>query len=112
MGIGGIIHIPVNTKKEKRLEVKDTDCIQESYHNKGNQSINLKDDFKEDYKILGNDKLLENSDDDSDSDSEKKEKNKINLIDDVKKKEKKIKKNNNAQKICRICYFRRRKSFI
>ena len=101
-----VIHIPTKTKKEKRLEVKDTDCIQVSYHNQGNHSLNLKDDFKEDYKIFANDKLLDNSDD-SDSDSEKKNKNKINFIDDAKDtkdKEKKVEKNNNSQKICRICY--------
>ena len=105
-----VIHIPLRIKKEKRLEVKDTDCIQVSYHNQGNHSLNLKDDFKEDYKTFINDKLLENSDDESDSDSEKKDKNKINLIDDIKEKEKekekekKLIKKNNSQKICRICY--------
>ena len=100
-----VIHIPMKIKKEKRFEVKDTDCIKVSYHNQGNHSLNLKDDFKEDYKTFVNNKLLDNSDDDSDSDSEKKDRNKINLIDDVKDKEKiKKNKNNNSQKICRICY--------
>ena len=101
-----VIHIPMKIKKEKRFEVKDTDCIKVSYHNQGNHSLNLKDDFKEDYKTFVNNKLLDNSDDDSDSDSEKKDRNKIDLIDDVKDKEKvkKNKNNNNAQKICRICY--------
>ena len=106
------IHLPSKKGKDKRLDIKDTDCIMVSHHNQGNQSLNIKDDFKDDNKM--NVKYLDNSDDDS-SDSEKKEKNKIiNLIDDDKdkntinnikgkEKEKKEKKNN-IQKICRICY--------
>ena len=110
------IHIPIKRQKEKRLDIKDTDCIMVSHHNQGNQSLNVKDDFKDDIKVNPN--YLESSDDDS-SDSEKKEKNKnkiINLIDDDKEKdknnkdnkekdkEKKDKKKNDAQRICRICY--------
>ena len=106
------IHLPSKKGRDKRLDIKDTDCIMVSHHNQGNQSLNIKDDFKDDNKM--NVKYLDNSDDDS-SDSEKKEKNKIiNLIDDDKdkntinnikgkEKEKKEKKNN-IQKICRICY--------
>ena len=96
-------------------------------HHQGNDSLNLKDDFKED-NMYGN--LLEDSDDNSyksnNSENEKNnKKNKmINLIDEEKisktkglkykvddkkiKQEKDIKNNtetnNNKQKICRICY--------
>ena len=112
------IHLPIKRQKEKRLDIKDTDCIMVSHHNQGNQSLNVKDDFKDDLKVNPN--YLESSDDDS-SDSEKKEKNKnknkiINLIDDDKEKDKNNKENkekdkekkdklkNDSQKICRICY--------
>ena len=67
------IHLPIKRQKEKRLDIKDTDCIMVSHHNQGNQSLNVKDDFKDDLKVNPN--YLESSDDDS-SDSEKKEKNK------------------------------------
>ena len=99
-----VIHIPnkKEKEKEKRFQIKDTDCIMVSYHNQGNQSLNIKDDFKDDNKLYAN--LIDNSDDnDESSDSEKTKKNnknKINIIGDKKEKEKK----NNSQKICRICY--------
>ena len=108
------IHIPIKKEKNKRLDRKDTDCIAVSHHNQGNQSLNIKDDFKDDNKNYSN--YSDNSDEES-SDSEKtekKEKNKIiNLIEDdksknkkekEKEKEKKDEKNNDVQKICRICY--------
>ena len=108
------INIPIKKEKNKRLDRKDTDCIAVSHHNQGNQSLNIKDDFKDDNKNYSN--YSDNSDEES-SDSEKtekKEKNKIiNLIEDdksknkkekEKEKEKKDEKNNDVQKICRICY--------
>ena len=101
-----VIHIPnkKEKEKEKRFQIKDTDCIMVSYHNQGNQSLNIKDDFKDDNKLYAN--LIDNSDDnDESSDSEKTKKNnknKINIIGDKKEKEKE--KKNNSQKICRICY--------
>ena len=108
------INIPIKKEKNKRLDRKDTDCIAVSHHNQGNQSLNIKDDFKDDNKNYSN--YSDNSDEES-SDSEKtekKEKNKIiKLIEDdksknkkekEKEKEKKDEKNNDVQKICRICY--------
>ena len=102
-----VIHIPnkKEKEKEKRFQIKDTDCIMVSYHNQGNQSLNIKDDFKDDNKLYAN--LIDNSDDNdesSDSEKKKKNKNKINIIDDKKEKEKGKEKKNNSQKICRICY--------
>ena len=106
------INIPIKKEKNKRFEIKDTDCNMVSHHNQGNQSLNINYDFNDDNKLCA--KFSDESDESSDS--EKKEKNKnrsINLIDDNKSKnnkekdkEKKDEKNlsSNIQKICRICY--------
>ena len=119
------IYIPIKKEKNSSLERKATDCIMVSYHNQGNQSLNIKDDFnfKSDNKLYAN--LIDNSDDDESSDSDKKNTNKINFISDKKEKkdknkdnkkekdkekdkdkdkEKKDKEKKNNQKICRICY--------
>ena len=111
------IHLPLKKYNDKRLDIIDTDCM--ISHHQGNQSLNVKDDFKED-KMYGN--LYDDSDDDSSdkSDNNNNDKNNkiINLIDEEKnnknkgikykineKKKKKGKNNkNNKQKICRICY--------
>ena len=39
------IYIPIKKEKNSSLERKATDCIMVSYHNQGNQSLNIKDDF-------------------------------------------------------------------
>ena len=111
------IHLPFKKYNDKRLDIIDTDCMVS--HHQGNQSLNVKDDFKED-KMYGN--LYDDSDDDSSdkSDNNNNDKNNkiINLIDEEKNNknkgikykinDKKITKGknnkNNKQKICRICY--------
>ena len=84
------INIPIKKEKNKRFEIKDTDCNMVSHHNQGNQSLNINYDFNDDNKLCA--KFSDESDESSDS--EKKEKNKnrsINLIDDNKSKNNKEK---------------------
>ena len=93
------IHLPLKKYNDKRLDIIDTDCMVS--HHQGNQSLNVKDDFKED-KMYGN--LYDDSDDDSSdkSDNNNNDKNNkiINLIDEEKNnKNKGIKYKINDKKI-------------
>ena len=115
------INIPLKKLKNKRVEIKDTDCNMVSHHhNQGNQSLNIKDDFNEENNLYAN--YSEESDDSSDSEKKEKEKNNnknklINSLDENKNKNNKNNKDinnkkeieeknsySNIQKICRICY--------